>query len=214
LKGDYFATIPHHETFRKIVAQDCTNDSSSLILTGCSFYGTKGKHVHYLTTSRYQWIFEIGGAKNVNRLDAIHDYNTNMHGNDLLDSIVEFYSVYFRSKRWTIRLGSWCIDVAGATGYIHAKYLGMERNHECLHAYWIEQIIDGLIELSGVLPIQNTPSQIHSLKHVGHKNNRKMCVVCYEKDKSQKKTYFKCDLCDVGLCSKTNCFKIYHEKNQ
>jgi len=202
--------LDSHKTFRKIAAQDLTNEEETLILTGCSFYGTKGKHVHYLTTSRYKWEFITGGSKNANTLDAVHDYNINMHGNDLLDAIVEFYSVYFRSKRWTIRLACWCIDVCVATGYIHARYLGMERNHECLHAYWIEQLINALIEKSGVLNNINTDSNLHSLVHVGHQNNRKNCVVCYKNNKKQSKTYYKCDKCNVGLCSKGDCFKRYH----
>ena len=37
--------------------------SNGTILTGCSFYGTKGKHVYFLTSGRYKWNFVEGGSK-------------------------------------------------------------------------------------------------------------------------------------------------------
>ena len=220
------AFLESQENQRSIAANKCDEISTSLVLTGCSFYGTKGKHVHFLTTGRYNWNFINGGIKQKTKLDAIHQYNSLMHGNDILDSIVSFYSVYFRSKRWTIRLASWVIDVAVSTGYINATYLGMERNSDCLHAAWIGKLIDQLIERSGVQPTEakticdkgNSRFEgefIHYPVHVGHKNNRKYCVVCSKGsagDKIKQRTYYKCNYCEVGLCIDKDCFKLYHTK--
>ena len=82
-----------------------------------------------------------------------------MHGNDILDAVLAQYSVYFRSKRWTMQLASWVIDVAVACGFINANYFGIPRSSDCLHAAWIEKLIDGLIEKTG---IQNLNSEINS----------------------------------------------------
>jgi len=125
-----------------------------------------------------------------------------MHDNDLLDAVVEFHSVYFRSKRWTIRLASWVIDVVLANGYIHAKHLGIERNHDSLHAFWIGNLIDQLIVKSGV-QLQQITSTLLNLEdrlnkdhphYPQHINVRKMCVVCYKQHKIQTRTRFKCNI--------------------
>ena len=211
--------LESQETERSIAAIDCTQDSDSLVLTGCSFYGTKGKHVHILTTGRYEWDFVTGGSKKKTKLDAIHKYNSLMHGNDILDSVLSCYSVYFKSKRWTMRLACWIIDVAVATGYINATYLGIERNTDCLHAAWIGTLIDQLIDKSKVqftLPkalrskLEDRLNKEHPHYPQYVKNMKKMCVVCYKQLKKQKRTNYKCKHCDVGLCIDNECFEKYH----
>jgi len=173
--------VQSKENQRLIAAIDCTNDDtqhSSLIVTGCGFIGTKGKPVHYLTTGRYDWTLKEGGTKNKHRLDAIHDYNSLMHGNDILDSVLAKYSVYFRSKRWTMRLASWVIDIAASCGYINAKYFGIERSSDCLHADWISQLIDELIKKAGKnLDDNENTGLVHYPVQIFGENNRKMCVL-------------------------------------
>jgi len=136
--------------------------------------------VHFLSTGRFNWKLEKGGVKDRTRLDAIHEYNASMHGNDILDAVLAKYSVYFRSRRWTLRLACWAIDTAVACGYINAKYFGITRNKDCLHADWISQLIDGLIEKGGKnvqeSNTQPNPQVVHFPIHLGgDKNNRKMC---------------------------------------
>ena len=136
-----------------------------------------------------------------------------MHGNDILDAVLAQYSVYFRSKRWTMQLASWVIDVAVACGFINANYFGIPRSSDCLHAAWIEKLIDGLIEKTGIQNLNseiNSNNFVHYPVHLGAQNNRKMCVVCYKTNKKQTRTYFKCNYCDVGLCVDKSCWKDYH----
>ena len=213
--------LESQETERSIAAINCSQDSSSLVVTGCSFYGTKGKHVHFLTTGRYDWDFVTGGNKQKTKLDAIHKYNALMHGNDILDSVLSKYSVYFRSNRWTMRIASWVIDVAVANGFINATYLGIKRNTDCLHAAWIGTLIDELINKSNVqfklptAPNSNLEDRLnkehpHFPQHVGEENLRKMCVVCYKQHGKPRRSFYKCKHCGVGLCVDNDCFEKYH----
>jgi len=207
--------VQSQENQRLIAAIDSTTDNSSLIVTGCGFIGTKGKPVHFLSTGRYDWTLKEGGTKNMSRLDAIHDYNSFMHGNDILDAVLAKYSVYFRSQRWTMRLASWAIDTAVACGFINAKYIGIERTSDCLHADWISKLIDELLEKAGK-DIQNGNGSgivVHLPVHLGDKINRKMCVVCWKNEKKNRKTYYMCNKCQVGLCINKSCFAMYEHKN-
>jgi len=208
--------VKSQENQRVIAAIDYTSEEPTLIVTGCAFLGTKGKPVHFLSTGRFEWTLMQGGSKNKNKLDAIHDYNSFMHGNDILDAILAQYSVYFRSKRWTMRLASWGIDVAVACGFINATYFGLERTSDCLHAAWIEKLIDGLIEKAGIQNLNNNELNlnnfVHYPVHLGDRKHRKRCVVCYKNNKKDSRTYFKCNHCDVGLCLDKSCWKDYHTK--
>jgi hypothetical protein len=111
-----------------------------------------------------------------------------------------------------MRLASWVIDAAVACGYINAKYIGIERTSDCLHAKWIDKLIDELIEKAGITisnNIANTPAIVHYPVHLGEKKDRKMCVVCWKNDKKNITTYYKCNQC-VGLCVNKSCFAEYH----
>jgi len=203
--------VKTQENNRLIAAVDCTNNGqSTLVLTGCAFLGTKGKPVHFLTTGRFNWNLIQGGSKNKTRLDAIHDYNSFMHGNDILDAVLAQYSVYFRSKRWTIRLASWVIDVAVACGYINANYFGLPRSTDCLHAAWIEKLIDELVEKSGIdFNASSNNTNLHFPVKVA-KKDRKHCKICYQQTGKQIKSSFECGICKITLCIGKECFKLYH----
>ena len=139
----------------------------------------------------------------------------------LLDAIVENCSVYFKSKRWTIRLSSWLTDCSVASGYLGAKYLGLDWEHD----KWVGVLIDQLIEKSEIVFTTPTSLQLqpkvkvelhHYLAHVGDENDRKNCVVCYESLGKRVKTSYKCNSCGVGLCNAKkdrNCFVLYHSQD-
>ena len=100
----------------------------------------------------------------------------------------------------------------------------MERNHDSLHASWIGNLIDQLIDKSKVQLNQpnrnciddttkNIGEFLHYPVHLGEKANRKYCVICYKNFQKQQRTYFKCSDCGVGLCVDKECFKMYHTEN-
>ena len=97
----------------------------------------------------------------------------------------------------------------------------MERNTDCLHAAWVGKLIDQLIEKSNVqftlpktlntkLEDRLNKEHPHYPQHVGAKNLKKMCVVCYKQHNIQKRTMYKCKHCGVGLCIDTECFQKFH----
>jgi len=124
-------------------------DFESGLMFGMSFYGTRGKPVYMLSSSKYKFEIEEGGAKKVERFDIVHSYNRNMGGNDQLDAVLSHYSVYIRSKRWTMRIASWAIDVAYSMSYLNARLLqvplAVKKNG---HVNWMISLINELIKKS------------------------------------------------------------------
>ena len=51
-----------------------------------------------LSTAKFKFELEVGGPKQTQRFGIVHAYNTNMGGNDQLDSVLSHYSVYIRGE--------------------------------------------------------------------------------------------------------------------
>ena len=84
-----------------------------------------------------------------------------MGGNDQLDAILSHYSVYIRSKRWTVRIASWAIDVVICMSYLNARLLKVPlatKKHG--HVNWILSLINDLIKKANQNTLNND-SQIN-----------------------------------------------------
>ena len=166
-----------------------------------------------------------------------------MGGNDQLDSVLSHYSVYIRSKRWTMRIASWALDVAVCMSYLNARLLNVnDAKKTNAHVIWLMSLINGLIKKANINPIDNDNDTETSLessenepepraKKAKHSNNslRLSTNPPHFPVKLSKETRKNCVLCcqNSQKCKKTyfecdqcgvglcvdKCFKLYHTKS-
>ena len=123
-----------------------SNSDETITLLGSSFYGTKGKPVYFLTSSRYEFELTVGGHKEVERFDFVHAYNTSMGGSDALDAKRAVQPIGIRSKNWFKPLGYWVIDTDITCGYSNNQFLkGKSGSND--RENWIRCLIDGFLVL-------------------------------------------------------------------
>ena len=157
-----------------------------------------------------------------------------MRGVDRADQMIGYYSLGRRSMKWWKRVFFYVVEICVFNAYVmfreHSPTNVKSRNNDYL-AHRVD-LIDQLIgdysdEYTRVTRSPPTAPPEDSLNlTLGHFNSfstdRKDCVVCekrmHEKNLPRKdnrrKTNFKCEVCNVYLCSCNraggNCFKDYH----
>lgn len=175
----------------------------------------------------------------INRPEVIQLYNASMGGVDLLDQMIQYYRIFIRSKKWTLRVIFHCFDLA----IVSAWY---DYREDCsLNDIPIKQQMDLLtfkVDLCKTLLYLNNASkrvgrpttiepeysmppptdkrrrlgQSAEVRHdqVGHvpkfRDIKNAQRCAYEKCTA--KTYILCTKCEVFLCVKrdANCFFKYH----
>lgn len=210
------------------------------VLIGVAFYGTKGKPVYMMTTSRYLLEYQTGGSHAPHsRLVMVHKYNTEMGGDDMFDRLAEAFSSYIKSLKWWRRLFSWFLDSGVSNPYALCLFLDHPKYNEtthCAHEKMIRDLIDELILDALEVDIGDEDNAIHVAKkarthisrnslpvsrffgpHFPDERSRNQCIVCrlsdkYAKNKSKvPRPYTGCEVCKVNLCL-PECYKIFHTK--
>ena len=134
-------------------------------------------------------------------------YNKGMGGVDQMDQQVAAYRTRIRQRKWWWPIAAYLIDVTIVNAwYLSRKFAG---NTDSLLDFRRE-LATTLLRSYGIISIQGRrPSVANDDVRTDGKNHwivkedtQRRCKVC------GKKSFYRCDKCDVGLHS--DCFKSYH----
>jgi hypothetical protein len=123
-----------------------------------------------------------------------------------------------RMKRWDQKFFLHMIDISLVNSFIIAKHI--PSLNRLKHAEFRVQIVDQLANeyaIDTVAPARVRAPLIRQERLVGRHvspavfpdKKRKRCVVCSARGE-RKDTDTYCEDCDVALCIKRGCFKVYH----
>jgi hypothetical protein len=203
-------------------------------IIGLSFYDNSP--VYLLTTANYEFNYFIGGKKNQKRLDITHDYNSNMHGNDIADGLLVAFTSYIRSRKYWVRLFHFLLDCGINNAYLLNRILASFDNITLEHIQFYLNLVDQLFQycnelrdefeeprekkssdhLKGIKKNninQHFHERIHSEEvHLPSiSNTRGRCKLCsINGHRSEINVY--CEQCQVHLClnANRNCYKQFH----
>ena len=126
------------------------------------------KSVHILST--YIGLFPLEKAKRWDRKKkdyikvqmphAIAEYNKFMRGVDLCDMFLELYRIYFKSKKWYMRIFFYVLDLATINGWLlYRRTLNKKsKQHMSLCDFKLD-IATGLLSSNKYAPKRGRPSQ-------------------------------------------------------
>lgn len=200
-------------------------------IAGMSLYDNGA--VSFLTTHKIDLSKSfIGGDKKVLRLLLQHEYNGLMNGVDTLGQLVEYFSTYYRSKKWWKRLFHWMLDVALVDAYICFKEPGNSIDRRKFLRNVAKQLLNYAIQLEKreeeeveIVHQTHSPSinkwrltvtnQRPDIRLTGDHVNMKMqksekCTLCRLRHTINYTSTF-CDQCQKYLCP-LNCWTEFHTK--
>ncbi|CAH2087871.1 unnamed protein product [Euphydryas editha] len=171
---------------------------------------------------------------NIDRPNIVAEYHRYMGGVDLVGSIMGYYKILIRSKRWQVRIFYHLLDLTMVNAWLlyrRVKFSSQNLEKHMSSAYFRLEIAETLCKLGNKTAIKNRKSteiDIQAKKHkgpaqhippiavrqdqVGHwpvwSENRIRCK--FPKCTGVSQTI--CEKCCVALCynKKNNCFKEFH----
>lgn len=170
-----------------------------------------------------------GGRQQVEKPEAIVEYNKYMGGVDRGDQLLSYYGYPHRTRKWWRRAMFFLIDAAIVNSYIMycQKHQGRHLTHE---NFRVELAKDLLRAARTQAPSTDSPHGPHRQtlspvsrlterhfpgqleKSAAGKQLQRDCAVCSNrKGRGRKTTTYYCKQCDVPLCV-VPCFELYHTK--
>jgi len=143
---------------------------------------------------------------------AVAFYNKHMGGVDLHDHKRKLYSCSRKSQKWWPRLFYFLVDVAVVNAHI-LESLSPHHRKRPLKEFCLELAMEYLTLFMGrkqpraLPPVDPPESQLHWPSD--RRNSRRRCAQCSKSGK-EKRTYYECSVCNVGLCPE--CFEDYHRQ--
>lgn len=208
----------------------CSAKLNNVQVVGMSLYDNAPFYM--LTTAHYEFKIEKGGTKKVDRYDIQHDYNANMGGNDIADSLLIAYSSYVRSKKFWFRLFNFCLDLGLNQMYLlFREVYGIDHpeiKSTYEHQRFLTDFLTQMVDYCGIDREENSaktpnkkqktvtkdftfPDRYHPDGHYPTHSTSKRCKFC-SLNKEENKTIFCCAKCNVNLCmvAERNCFRDFH----
>ncbi|CAG4918584.1 unnamed protein product [Colias eurytheme] len=178
----------------------------------------------------------------VSRPEVIKEYNSNMGGVDLTDRLIAVCPSRARTRKWTVRFISHCLDLSITNSWIKFKQEQIEkgiRRHKIVQLREFKRLIaerlieenlyreDDLLDDSGEPeerrnvkkrrpPIVPLPSKLRRKHGTDHLPDIMLTTQSRCRNEGcSKKTSVKCLGCNLSLCltAKRNCFKLFHNSD-
>lgn len=164
----------------------------------------------------------------------------NMGGVDLLDQLIQYYRIFLKSKKWTLRAIMHFTDVAICASWLEYRkdcshLLIPEKEQMDLLAFRIN-LAETLLKVNkpkknmkgrpSTIPTDEPPPKKRNIEKRPSVDVRFDCmshlpIVTNNKNESRckmencdKKTFMMCEKCEVHLCitKERNCFEKFHKK--
>ena len=163
-----------------------------------------------------------GTEENVKKPDAILDYNINMRLVDKCDMQIGEIDCVRKSVKWYKKVFFHLMDMCVLNAY--NLYLVKTGKRPSLRIF-SQNVIKQLLARHATIPTPrqrhvppSTPGRMlfqdafnrHRLEELPGRQRRR-CQVCFATKKVEKRSYYRCAGCDVGLCP-APCFTDYHTK--
>ena len=151
---------------------------------------------------------------------CIQDYNASMGGVDVFDQHVAAYRMLRKSNKYWKTIAVDQLEIAVVNSYIlfcltRQPHLPSKYDHHIFRRNLICQL--GSITDDAPIPVYGPgrapaavpPQAPHLVEYTDLERN---CKYCYMQDKAQRKTYTKCNTCNIYLhATRRNCFLLYHQ---
>ena len=192
--------------------------------------GWKDNKAVYMASNKYDAIADKT-CRRYNRVERkevqvpiptmIREYNANMGGVDLLDSMVACYRIQFRMKKWWWPCYAWSLSVSAVNAWrLRMRVTGYQEPF----LSFLRELVTGMMAEHGKPPLRPVSLQVDDqvrFDEKGHwprstdpdpagKPRQKNCKQCYEATKKESKTTLMCSKCKSALHAL--CFQRFHTR--
>lgn len=139
----------------KGTTHEIRNDENTITLL--KWYDSKSVHMasNFIASGNVdyveRWDKKIKGYDTVERPEIIQLYNKNMGGVDKIYQLIAYYRIFFKSKKWTLRMVFHSTDMAICNSWLEylqdCKLLGVEKKKQMDLLHFRMRLADNLIKL-------------------------------------------------------------------
>ena len=162
---------------------------------------------------------------NVKQPAVVKDYNDNMAGVDRSDQLIGKYSTLRKTNKWWKTLFYHYIDIARVNSYIlfkewQSKHIDVEELKRSARFGQLDFTEELIRQLGQIEDWMEPPTYGISRPNTPHTlipqwcEVKRNCKMCYQRNKTEHKTYVRCETCGIFLCFNRarNCLLDYHNQ--
>ncbi|KAJ8272697.1 hypothetical protein GJAV_G00092360 [Gymnothorax javanicus] len=136
-----------------------------------------------------------------------------------MDQLIQYYSVHYKSARWTRTLFFHFMDIADTNSFLlHKELCGEKKNEPMMHRAFLEELTAQLCGITVTAPLATAQSGLLPVAISNQRDaskratyGRRTCVHCRETRKASQSTPWKCKECVSPVTKGKGCSLLVHK---